>query len=250
MGRFRYSGVNWENREWRTAAAITTLGNQIEQLDPNRYAVDGTVVSKRHDQVSPTSDHRPDHRGIVHAIDFGGVRNDLKDVSEQLRLSHDPRIRYVIHNGSMFSSYTRPGYDPFEWRPYNGASPHRSHVHLSVMHGELADSADPWQIIPKEETDMNQELKTGDSGPTVYKLQQGLNGWRRYFHVPAEALNLDSQFGAKTETLLIRYQNAAGLTPSGVCGGITYASLMEYVPDRIDNPAAPVEFTARIVPIP
>ena len=97
---------------------------------------------------------------------------------------------------------------------------------------------------------MNDRLQVGDSGPTVSKMQKGLNGWVTFFGVAADPIEVNGQFGPATETLVKRYQAAAGLPETGVCGGIAYSSLMEYVPDRIDDRYTPTEFTARIVPIP
>ena len=151
MIRFRYEGVNWEGRYWHTAPAITRLGMTLEDIDSRRYATDGTVASRAHDQNSPTSDHRPDlETGSVRAIDFGGTAASLWTTAESLRVSADPRIRYLIHNGRMFSSYARPGYPPYTWRPYGGANPHKTHVHLSVHEARENDTA-PWTITPPEE---------------------------------------------------------------------------------------------------
>jgi hypothetical protein len=175
---FRYTGVNWEGRFWRTVGAITTLGQQIEQLRPGSYPVDGTVASKAHDVVSPNSDHRPDWDvpGNVRAIDFGGPAGFIDDTVEAIRVSRDPRVRYVIHDRRMFSSYPKPGYPPFTWRPYTGPAPHSSHAHVSVVDDVRGESTVPWDL----EDDVPQF--TEEEAEQLRKLVAGLeskdsSGW-------------------------------------------------------------------------
>jgi hypothetical protein len=147
---FRFKGKNHAGQVWRAAGAIETFGKQIEVLRPGTFGNDGTVASKAHDQAHPTSDHRPDPRtgeGTVRAIDFHETASGLVDeVAEALRLSKDPRISYVIHDGRMFSSYRTKTFEPWEWRPYTSKNPHRDHGHMSVVKGELGEQRHPFSI--------------------------------------------------------------------------------------------------------
>ncbi len=144
MSRFRVKGVAWDGEAWELVPSLRVLAAQIEAADPRRYAVDGTVASKRHDQNSPTSDHTV-KEGKVRALDAGGQEAELDALVENLRLSRDPRIKYVIYEGRMFSSYARHGYEPYEWRPYSGSSPHESHFHISTL-PEYDDNIRAWSI--------------------------------------------------------------------------------------------------------
>ena len=93
---------------------------------------DGWVGDLRHQ--SRPSDHNPDSKGIVRAIDIdrdlaGKAKPDLMpDLADQIRLcaKSDKRISYVIFNGRIASS--RMG---FRWRKYTGSSPHDHHCHVS-----------------------------------------------------------------------------------------------------------------------
>lgn len=145
---FRLYGTNWAGQAWRVAGSIKTIASQIDEIRAGAtHPADGTVASKTHDQVSPTSDHSPDAAGIVRAIDFGETTPGLVDeIGEQLRTSEDPRIRYFIHDTRMFSSYPAGGIPPWTWRPYTGANPHRDHGHLSVLEGSLEDDMTPFAI--------------------------------------------------------------------------------------------------------
>ncbi len=160
--RFRLTGKNWEGRTFFTCRAISKLATQIDEDVDYRYVTDGTVASKGHDAASPGSDHRPKPTkaspGIVRAIDAGGTTKWLAETTEALRLSKDRRIKYVIHNGRIFTYYERYGIPPFTWRPYPG-SPHKAHFHLSVREKYERDQSD-WNI------------KTGDDDMTILTDQQ------------------------------------------------------------------------------
>ncbi len=156
---FRYSGTNWAGIDWHTAAPITKLGSQIETLRPGTLPVDGTVASRGHDLANPSSDHKPQN-GIVRAIDFGGDRDELVAWSDSIRLSKDSRLKYMIYDGQICSSYWRDGIEPFTWRRYSGSSPHSHHVHLSSMAASDNDLS-PWQL---EEPDMADHEHTPPAG--------------------------------------------------------------------------------------
>lgn len=136
MVRFARSGTNWEGRKWILNPAVDALCGLVEEHWPEPHGADGTVASKAHDQTNPNSDHRPfpySGPGVVYAVDVGEVTEDDGAIfAEALRASRDPRIRYVIHETRLFSSYATSTRQPWAWGPYSGANPHSSHVHVSV----------------------------------------------------------------------------------------------------------------------
>lgn len=139
---FRYSGLNWEGRKWTAPGSIRSFGDQLDRDYPTRPKTsDGTVASKIHDSVNPTSDHRPHPitgPGIVRGLD-GSVTTAMGDqITESLRLSRDPRIKYVIWNRRSFRPPT------WQWVPYPGA-PHDHHLHLSTVTSKDSDVS-PWQL--------------------------------------------------------------------------------------------------------
>lgn len=119
------------------ASSLKQLRSQIDAQWPGRSkASDGWIGDAAHQATK--SDHNPDGRGVVWAIDVTddpvrGPRGGT--LAEKLRLSRDPRIKYVIWNRKMFSSYPAHGVDAWTWRPYSGANPHK-HVHVSAQPGE------------------------------------------------------------------------------------------------------------------
>ena len=124
---------------WRVAKSLLKLRDQINARFPDRNkASDGTIGDDAH--CPGTSDHCPkivdDGIGVVAAIDIThdpahGL--DAGVVANALRVSRDPRIKYIISNRRIASSYPAEGKPPFEWRDYNGSNPHRAHFHVSVL---------------------------------------------------------------------------------------------------------------------
>jgi len=100
---------------------------------------DGWIGDTAHQQTG--SDHNVGARDLVHALDVDedlDGRNvedgsELLPWFEHLRASRDPRIKYVIYEGRMFSSYPSGGVPAWEWRPYHGKNGHRHHGHLSIL---------------------------------------------------------------------------------------------------------------------
>lgn len=114
--------------------------DEANALAPSRSkSSDGIIGDAAH--AGTASDHNPDSRGIVHAIDlthdpFHGW--DCARRSEQIRLARDPRTLYVIFNGRWFHGLRGGewGHPIFVWEPYHGSSPHAEHMHVSVEYGE------------------------------------------------------------------------------------------------------------------
>jgi hypothetical protein len=127
---------------WRLAQSLATLLTQVNVMAPKRNtASDGTIGDLAH--ASRASDHNPNARGVVTALD---ITHDPKRgcdagvIAEGLRASRNPRIKYVIWNRRIFSSTV----SPWRWRSYSGANPHTRHVHISV-NDDVSDDY-PWKI--------------------------------------------------------------------------------------------------------
>lgn len=148
---------------WTLAPCLREYINEANTLAPNRSkSSDGTVGDTAHQ--SRPSDHNPDARGIVHAVDLTHDPTDGWDAHarvEELRVKKDVRIKYVISNDRIFTSYQVGSRDPWEWGPYNPNNPHRNrhikHAHLSVKSGDIYElDVSPWF---DEEDDMTDEEK-------------------------------------------------------------------------------------------
>lgn len=133
------------------APSLVSLRAQLNAISPLREKKhDGWIGDSAHS--SRVSDHNPDHQGIVRAIDItddtDGKGTDLDAwwLREALRSSEDPRIKYVISEGQMFSSYRTSAHAAWAWRPYNGPNGHFQHVHVSVKAGDEGVRAGMWNL--------------------------------------------------------------------------------------------------------
>ena len=109
------------------------LREQIDDAFPDRdRRSDGWLASPQHKAHSPKSDHNPDAKGIVRALDIDANLSSDKsapfDLANQLRLlaRHDKRISYIIYNGKIASWVGN-----YRWRKYRGINPHKTHIHIS-----------------------------------------------------------------------------------------------------------------------
>lgn len=138
--------------DFRVMGSLLVLRDQVNVLAPNRAkGADGTICDTNH---PTTSDHCPhDVPGVgtqmVSALDLthdpaGGF--DSYRFAEVLRTHRDPRIKYVISNHRMFSSYATNSYAAWTWRPYSGVDPHTNHVHISVLDAAISDTRTPWNL--------------------------------------------------------------------------------------------------------
>lgn len=135
---------------WRLAGSLVTLRTQINATWPDRSKVsDGTIASRQHSIQNPTSDHEPNAQGVVTAFDctHDPTSADMRLVAEALRQSQDRRIKYVIWDRRIFSSYSNSARNAWEWGDYSGSNPHTSHMHVSVSADpSLYDRTDAWTI--------------------------------------------------------------------------------------------------------
>jgi hypothetical protein len=137
----------------RVIGSVLQLFAQINQLAPSRSkASDGTFPSYEHHLRNPGSDHEP-HLvlGVGDLICTAGDYThdpgdgaDMDQIAEAIRLSRDPRVKYVIWRDRMFSSYAAHGIPAWTWREYSGD--YHGHLHVSVLDAPIADTWTPWRI--------------------------------------------------------------------------------------------------------
>lgn len=224
------------------APSLVKFRNELNDIWPQRdHASDGWIGDAAHqDRVS---DHNPDGAGTVRAFDTdedldGDPADKGRDgwsVAEGLRLSRDARIKYVIYEGRMFSSYPAGGVAPWTWRPYAGENAHRKHVHLSIQ-PSLAASANTsswsllhWAQVVRGTATVEPAkplvnvrlpaLRRGHRGGDVLALQMLLN------LKTGANLKLDSVFGQSTAEAVLNVQRFFKLTPDGVANGRVYQAL-------------------------
>lgn len=117
------------------APCLAALRAEFNLIAPARdKASDGWIGDPAH-QASK-SDHNPDARGLVHAIDVDrDLRNGLtiQQVVDHLvarcRSGAERRLTYVIYNRRIASPVQN-----WAWRRYTGANPHDKHAHFSASY--------------------------------------------------------------------------------------------------------------------
>jgi len=138
---------------WRLARAITALREEVNRQAPNRNkASDGTIGDAAH--RSRDSDHNPwiedGDTGVVSAIDIthdGAGGCSAETLAQSLQSGRDARVKYVIWNRRIMSSYAHNGTAPWVWRNYSGSNPHTRHIHISLNSRKSDyDSTAPWRI--------------------------------------------------------------------------------------------------------
>lgn len=211
----------------RLAKSLVTLIDDIVERFPGRDDQnDGTIGDAAHQ--TRASDHNPhvrqDGMGIVTALDIThdpAEGFDAQAFADSLREQKDPRIKYVIFNGRIFSSTT----EPWVWRKRNkGRGDHSEHVHISVVEDpRLYDDPSAWKydlshaargptpVFPPK-------LSRGDTGPAVIDLQSLLG------------ITEDGTFGEETEEAVREFQARNNLFVDGIVGSHTWGVLKESLP--------------------
>ena len=128
---------------YKLCKAGQQLRLQVDDSYPDRdKSSDGWIGNLAHS--FNRSDHNPDAKGIVRAIDIdrdlsGKAKPDLMPyLADQIRLAarSDKRISYIIFDGRIASA--RFG---FRWRKYRGSNPHIKHCHISFTKKGDTDSS-------------------------------------------------------------------------------------------------------------
>jgi hypothetical protein len=121
---------------WKPVAGIVTLKSQVDSRWPNRdRASDGIKGDSNH--ADRPSDHNPDSRGLVHAIDIDedlrGSRNDNRWLADQMiayarmRRAGSERFKNIVYENQVASGTYADHY--WTWR--NGSFGHEKHIHTS-----------------------------------------------------------------------------------------------------------------------
>lgn len=133
----------------RLAPALIAMEAEANRLAPNRSKVsDGSFPSAEHTAANPTSDHE-----VGDALDLTTDPAHGWDMAERFRLivaRRDHRVKYLIHNGTIWKSYPNRGHPAWHPQVYTGSNAHKLHGHTSVLH-EYRNDTSPWW---PEEDDM------------------------------------------------------------------------------------------------
>lgn len=205
---------------WHVAKSLLVLRDQIDRAFPGRSkASDGTIGDDPHQQQGNDSDHNPWYNNTVTALDVThdpGHGMDIDKFTDQLQVSRDRRIKYVIANALIMSGPGGP--QPWVWRGYTGSDPHRNHMHLSVVAGSYCEDPTPWNLP-----------MLGLTRPLTQRLLFLTRPWMRGEDIREVQRRLgigaDGIFGPQTDEAVRRFQQRNGLVLDGVVGSRTRHAL-------------------------
>jgi hypothetical protein len=123
---------------------LAVLRREFDMVNPRRdRSSDGWIGDAAH--LARISDHNPDARGIVHAIDVDvdGVPMPriVAFIVARCRTGVEQRLQYVIFRRVIWSR-------SWGWtaRRYTGPDPHTGHAHFSSRYDGLAASGKQWGV--------------------------------------------------------------------------------------------------------
>lgn len=147
-------GRTWDGHGWRLAPALRVLIHEVNARHPGRStASDGSIASAAHSVANPTSDHEADRTdGYVKALDLtdNPPLFDPDDFFDTVIARRDPRVKYIIKDGRIWRSYSKPGLPAWTPQTYRGTNGHWNHAHLSVT---AAGARDTTTWFPDQEDD-------------------------------------------------------------------------------------------------
>jgi hypothetical protein len=218
------------------AANLAVLRQGIYRRWPNHQKrFDGWIGDVRHQRRK--SDHNPDSRGVVHAIDVD-VNGIDPHALVRVAIRH-PTTQYVIFNRTIWSRT-----HSFQPRRYTGTDPHTGHVHISGRHGSAYENnRSPWGLAqgpvpaakaapPAARTTAHRPVpaQPGKPGSRALRLTRPpMHGYDVLFvqrFIGAKQCGVaDGFYGPHTEAGVRWYQHMRGLKATGICDATTFRQM-------------------------
>lgn len=197
------------------ATSLVVARARINHRWPHRdHRSDGWIGDAAHRATA--SDHNPDGRGLVHAIDVD--RDGIHTPTVLAAFMTSPATHYVIFDRTIWSAK-----DKFAPRHYTGENPHTGHIHESIWHSSFAENwSGGWSPIGGFPANMG-PVAYGYIGSNTQLVQAYLNGFRY-------ALRVDGDFGPATDRAVQSFQRRAGIKVDGIVGSQTRHALATLKP--------------------
>lgn len=231
---------------WHLAPALSRLRDEVNAKWPNRSkASDGTIGDAAHS--SRTSDHNPNSRRSVNAIDITAKGIDTDTLIAAAK--KHPSVRYIIFDRRIMNR----DIGNFRSRQYNGSNPHTRHVHISLYQSPAAERrTQSWGLgKPSASKPSKPPTSSGKApkfplpaghwyGPEsanpknhsgyykkdqagIRKYQQQMRDVRGWFGIG----DVDGIFGDKAYKVTKQFQAEKGLTVDGGVGIDTWTAAWE-----------------------
>ncbi len=214
------------------------LRSEINHRWPSRdRSSDGWIGDAAH--AERASDHNPNRRGVVDALD---IDVDGIDVALLIALLiRHPATHYVIYNRVIYSR-------EYGWRArrYIGSNPHKKHIHWSCLQTVAAEnSATAWGVsaivvvpvvrpLPANgPVEQSRAARLAAAMPTQRRSDQATMMHARMQTLLEQAgyrLRVDAVAGPGTIAALKAFQHARGLAADGLCGPKTWQALLGPMP--------------------
>lgn len=181
------------------APSLVALRDEVDGRWPHRdKGADGWIGDASH--AARVSDHNPDAKGCVHAID---VDTDGINPRELVAaLVGDSRVWYVIYDRTIYSR-------TYDWhaRAYTGSDPHTGHVHVSIRYDVRSETLrSPWLTGHKQRTRGHRPMSVSTVNAALRGERVGPHGHRmvrRLQHAIADEVGIrveaDGIAGVRTE---------------------------------------------------
>lgn len=186
---------------WYLAPSLAQLRSEINARWPGRdHASDGTIGDAAHS--STTSDHNPNSRGSVDAMDIDEDGVDFAEIFAAIK--RHPSARYVIYERELYHRLRG-------WRAetYSGTNPHDHHFHLSIDQTQASEQdTRSWGLTTT--TGGIMLPKYGDSGPEV-------RYWQRVLIAAGEKLptyGTDGDYGNEMAAAVLAWYKRNGGDPA------------------------------------
>lgn len=183
------------------AHSLVQLRAEIDHRWPVRdRSSDGWLGDAAH--MSTVSEHNPDAKGCVHALDTDTSNVDKAQILAAAKVH--PSTWYIICDKLIYRRKTG-----FVAEPYTGINPHYTHIHVSILLTATAESSERvWLPRPT--------LRRGMDGLEVKELQREVG-----------AAPVTGFFGTITEGKVMEFQRRHSLTPDGVVGPSTWKAITD-----------------------
>lgn len=163
---------------WHLAPSLVALINEVDARWPARSKdSDGSIGDASH--AARASEHNPDYSagGVVRAVDVTAAGIDVPELLHVL--IGDSRVWYVIWNRRI-ASVTHG----WVWKPYDGASPHTHHVHISVRKFRPAETSTALWFKPSAPSEVPDVITDTDveriAAAVLKVLEPRIQAYARY----------------------------------------------------------------------
>lgn len=212
---------------WYVAPSLVKLRNEINAKWPKRdKRSDGSIGDAAHS--ARASDHNPNSRGSVNALDI-----DKDGINPKWLINlliSDRRVNYVIFNRAIWSRSR--GFKP---RRYTGPNPHDKHVHVSILQSRSAEQdTKSWFGAASKPVVSKPVVKKPASSAPKFPLRNSeyysFEGYRKKVSSGVKSAQerlkskgfyrgaVDGMFGRETQRAVEMFQKKNGLVADGLLG--------------------------------